>query len=250
MFFVANWKMNMDLQQGKSFLKRFCEQISDKEKDRFIFLPPANLSHLFFKSSFYWGSQNCFYQNKGAFSGENSPLVFKQLGASFCLIGHSERRYLFGETDLEIQKKFDNAQKVGLIPILCIGETHENINNKDIFFKQQLSWLKTFIKYKQLPFNTQDRPFSFKKTPFILAYEPLWAIGSGNTPSPKTVNDFFLYVKETLEFEHLLTFYGGSISNTNIRDFSCQKHIDGFLIGTASLDPDKFYFAYQNAVKK
>ena len=244
MIYVANWKMNRGFKEAQNFLMEFKNKIPNQ--DSFVFLPPALLSGLFQKENLHWGAQNVFLKSKGAFTGENSASVLKEMGAQFCLVGHSERRYSFGETDTEIQRKFDLIHQHQLIPILCIGELIPEKTERDSALKKQLSWLKTYEKYQKLSTDS-GRPEAFKKIPFIVAYEPVWAIGTGKTPDPFEVNETHHKIKEYLQIQNVPVFYGGSVNSENAQAFSQQKHVDGFLLGGASLDLEELNKVYERS---
>ena len=196
MIYIANWKMNMGYKEAQDFLFKFKNYLKENENEKFVFLPPAFLSGLFQKENFYWGAQNIYSKEKGSFTGENSAEVLQEIGAQFCLLGHSERRYTFGETDIDIEKKFDLAQQKNLIPILCVGELSHEKGDKESVFRRQLSWIRTYAKYQNLPWKPDARPKPFKTLPFIIAYEPVWAIGAGETPSPEEINESHQFIKK------------------------------------------------------
>ena len=248
MILAGNWKMKMGFQQAIQFLSEF-NKLIDKKKDieNFIFFPPANLSALFQKESFYWGGQNVYYKTEGAWTGEVSAKVLKEMGASFCLVGHSERRYTFGETEVEIEKKFSVLQEQALIPILCIGESLSDRFDKNKVLIKQLSWIKNYDKYEnKMPFHPDRLPAPFKDTPLIVAYEPLWSIGTGDVPSSQEVEETTHFIKNYLP--SVKVFYGGSVDLKNIKDFQKCASIDGFLVGGASIDPQSFYKIHQQLI--
>ena len=242
MFIAGNWKMNMGYQQALSFLLNFKKLIKEEDVDKFIFFPPAGLSLLFEKEKFYWGAQNVYQKTEGAFTGENSIRIFKEMGAGFCLLGHSERRYVFGETDVEIEKKFLLLQEQAFIPVLCIGEALSERFQKDRALLRKLSWIKQYNKYENLPFHPDELPSGFKNTSLIVAYEPIWSIGTGETPSKSEIEEAVGLIKEYLP--KVKVFYGGSVSADNALNLFCNN-LDGFLLGSASLDPNSFYQIYK-----
>ena len=248
MILAANWKMKMGFKQAFQFLSDF-NKLTDKktELEKFIFFPPANLSGLFQKESFYWGGQNIHYQTEGAWTGEISAKVLKEMGASFCLVGHSERRYTFGETEIEIERKFSVLQEQALIPILCIGESLSDRFDKKKILTKQLSWIKNYDKYiNNMPFHPDCLPTPFKDIPLIVAYEPLWSIGTGDTPSSEEIEETAQFIKNYLP--SVKVFYGGSVDLKNIKDFKKCSSIDGLLVGGASLDPLSFYKLHQELI--
>ena len=245
MIFAGNWKMNMGFNQALQFLSEFNQLVDKKtELEKFIFFPPAYLSALFQKESFYWGGQNVYYKTEGAWTGEVSAKVLKEMGAHFCLVGHSERRYIFGETEVEIEKKFSVLQEQALIPILCVGESLSDRFDKNKILVKQLSWIKNYGKYEdKMPFHPERLPAPFKDIPLIVAYEPLWSIGTGDTPSSQEVNETARFIKDYLP--SVRVFYGGSLDPQNIKSFSSCSFVDGFLVGGASIQPQSFYDMYQ-----
>ena len=142
----------MGYQKALSFLSEFKNLIQQEDIEKFIFFPPAGLSLLFQSESLYWGVQNIYQQKEGAFTGENSAELFKEMGASFCLVGHSERRYLFGETDSEIEKKFSLLQESALIPILCIGEALSERFEKEKHLIKNFLGLSNILSMINSPF--------------------------------------------------------------------------------------------------
>ena len=242
MLIGANWKMNMGYQKALSFLSEFKNLIQEEDTKHFIFFPPSVLSLLFQRESFYWGSQNIYQKRKGAFTGETSAELLKEMGASFCLLGHSERRYLFGETDTEVEKKFSLLQELALIPVLCLGEILAERFEKEKSLIKKLSWIKQYTKYENLPFHPELLPPSFKDFSLIVAYEPLWSIGTGETPSSSEIEEVVALIKNYLP--HVKVFYGGSVEAENVSSL-VSDGLDGFLVGGASLSPQSLYQIYK-----
>ena len=242
MFIAGNWKMNMGLESAQAFLTEFKKLVKEDEKPHFMFFPPAYLSFLFQKEGFFWGGQNVHSQAQGAFTGENSASVLKEMGANFCLIGHSERRLLFGESDSTIERKFFLAQKQALIPLLCIGESLEHRFDKKKLLIKSLSWIKNYVQYDKMPFHPELLPPKLQKIPFIVAYEPIWAIGTGDTPSSEEMQEVAGFLKEYLPSMKL--FYGGSVHPDSVKNLPL-KALDGFLVGGASLKAKTLYELYQ-----
>ncbi|MBX7232629.1 MAG: triose-phosphate isomerase [Bdellovibrionales bacterium] len=174
-----------------------------------------------------WGGQNCYWKNAGAFTGENSPQVLAQMGATHCLVGHSERRQLFHESNEEIAQKVKALQDVSLIPVLCVGET-----------LQERASSKTFsVLIEQL-----EKGLSLvnKNLSFWVAYEPVWAIGTGNVATVdqvKEVHEFLSkWFKEKFPDMTVPLLYGGSVKPDSAMALAKLSHVDGFLIGGASLE--------------
>ena len=246
MIVAGNWKMNMGFQTAVQFLSHFNSLIDKKQElEHFIFFPPACLSALFQKESFYWGGQNVHHKKEGAWTGETSAKTLKEMGASFCLLGHSERRYIFGESDVEVEKKFSLLQELALIPMLCVGESRSDRFDKKKILKKQLSWIKNYEKYQKLPWKADLLPPAFQNIPLVIAYEPLWSIGTGDTPSAQETDETAQFIKEFLSLPSAKVFYGGSVDQKTTGHFSNCSFIDGLLVGGASLEPYKFYNIYQ-----
>ena len=242
MLIVANWKMKMGYQKALSFLSEFTSLIQKEEAEHFVFFPPAGLSSLFQSKNLYWGPQNVYQQKEGALTGENSAELFKEMGASFCLLGHSERRYIFGESDVEVEKKFSLLQELALIPVLCIGEAGLERSEKKKHLIKKLSWIKQYTKYDQLPFHPERLPECFKDYSVIVAYEPLWSIGTGETPSSSEIQEVVNLIKDYLP--HVKVFYGGSVTEDNVSSLKTEN-LDGFLVGGASLEARSLYNIYK-----
>jgi len=214
---IANWKMNPDsLARAKKFFNSI-KNISQKKKA--IICPPY--TYLPFLKYKFLGSQNCHWENSGAFTGEISPKMLKSLGCKYVIIGHSERRKYFNETDEIINKKLKAALKEELIPILCIGEKKGEEAKKIV--KEQLLKALTGLSAKMI-----------KK--IIFAYEPVWAIGTGNSCSAEKANLIRKFIKESYKNKIL---YGGSV-NSKIADKYTKIGFDGLLIGGASLNVKEF----------
>lgn len=178
------------------------------------------------------GAQNIHWEESGAFTGEISAPMLVELGVSQVIVGHSERRHIFGETDEMIARKLKAAVKAGIQPVLCVGETlEERENNRtfEIVDGQTLSALEVF---KELGY-----------TDFIIAYEPVWAIGTGVSASPEQANDVIRHIRALIGSvftpevsREVRILYGGSVNQDNFADFLAEPDIDGGLVGSASLD--------------
>ena len=206
---IANWKMNMITVDARLFLQKF-----QPKKDCVICAPFTLLPILYEQQNSHikTGAQNMFYEQKGAYTGEISPAMIKEY-AEYVIIGHSERRKLFQETEEIIHKKLCAAHTIGLIPILCVS----NIN--------QLVSLNTLI------FNT-----------LYIAYEPVESIGTGNATNPQTINTILKKIRTVSEknAKKIFFLYGGSVTSKNAKEYLQQPEINGLLIGGASLNPEEF----------
>ncbi|MGC9031548.1 MAG: triose-phosphate isomerase [Minisyncoccia bacterium] len=221
---VANWKCNPQTLKEAEKIFNFIKNKVKKTKNEIVICPPF-IYLLKFKNSknLKLGAQNChFSKNGGAFTGEISPLMLKNLGVKYVILGHSERRAL-GESDEIIFKKIISAQKVGLNVILCIGETlkEKKANKTFKILKKQLNFIiKNDIKN------------------IILAYEPVWAIGTNNPCKPDDLKNVLIFLKGINKNFKIL--YGGSIDSKNFREYLKLKEINGLLIGSASINIEEF----------
>ncbi len=182
------------------------------------------------------GAQNLFYENEGAYTGEVSGEMIRTAGADYVIIGHSERRQYFNETDDSVCKKIKAAVNADLIPILCIGETETERNEKKTF-----SILDKQIKNGLKGLALEDLGS------LVLAYEPVWAIGTGKTATPDQVDEVHHYIRSLMDklfgnglANSIRILYGGSVKPENASDLMALEHVDGALVGGASLDAETF----------
>ncbi len=237
---AGNWKMyktGPEAVDTALALKTLCADIADIEvmiAPPFLSLPLVVTSLK--DSNIKTGSQNLYFEPEGAFTGEISADMIKAAGAEYVLIGHSERREYFGETDSSVNKKIKAAVQSDLNPILCIGET-ENQRNEE----------KTFsILDKQVSDGLKDLS-SDELDRLVLAYEPVWAIGTGKTASVSQIEEVHRYLRTQLGKLFSKRFaaavrilYGGSVNPGNVKDLMAIEDVDGALVGGASLDAEKF----------
>lgn len=210
---VANHKMNMQKDEIK-------EYISKLKNIDMIICPTAIYAPYFIENGFETGLQNIYYEDKGAYTGEISPFQASALGVKYVIIGHSERRELFKETNLDINKKIKSALRHHLKVILCIGETENQRNNYKEVLKKQIT--------EGLDGITEE---------VIIAYEPVWAIGTGKTPTNEDISEVAKYIKSLLN--NPLVLYGGSVNSNNIKTLNEVKEVNGYLIGGASTKIDE-----------
>jgi triosephosphate isomerase (TIM) len=234
--FAANWKLNKTPDQALTFAQDFLAKTSGsffENKEAFIF--PQNfsldaVSRGFKGSQVQFGPQQIHVEVKGAFTGENSLDLAKSLGAQICLIGHSERRQFFAETHSLIHKKVLLCQASDVLPVLCIGESLEQ--------RQKNETLKVCFEQLETALTGVD---TTKR--IVVAYEPVWAIGTGQVATLNQVKEVHaeLYKKMTsLNFKNFQLLYGGSVKSDNAKDLISIPHVDGFLIGGASLEVKNF----------
>jgi triosephosphate isomerase len=216
---VANWKMNGNF----DFVDEFIREINPiNSGNRVIVCPPAALIDRFRRFRHDLGAQNCFWEESGAFTGENSPKLLRESGCRYVILGHSERRSIFHETNDLIYKKWKAALAQKLIPIVCVGERIQDRNRwKDVITEQ----LNLFLQE-----SMRDA---------IFAYEPVWSIGTGTTPTPEEIDSVFEFMRELLGKEVSLL-YGGSVTSNNCVQILERRNVDGLLVGGASLKIDEF----------
>ncbi|MCQ2550625.1 MAG: triose-phosphate isomerase [Clostridia bacterium] len=234
---AGNFKMNMDIASARNYARKFKELV-DTKYDVLVCAPYLQLETLI--SEFYGkvmvGAQNVHFEDSGAFTGEISAPMLKEIGVSHCIVGHSERRQYFGETDEAIAKKLPKLFENGIVPILCVGESLEERNagkEKDIVSHQ--------VKADLVNLDEEQ----VKK--MVIAYEPIWAIGTGLTATKEQAQEMCKLIRDTVSSlygkaasEDILIQYGGSAKPENIKEIMSMEDIDGALVGGASLDPDKF----------
>jgi len=236
---AANWKMHMNKDKAIEYIRDFKEMVTATNVE-IVLCPPFTLLETVKEETkntvIKVGAQNVHWEEKGAFTGEISPLMLKELGIDYCIIGHSERRQYFNETNETVNKKLKSVMKHGIRPILCIGESLEDRKkgNTEVFVKEQVVEAFKGIDGEDVK-NV------------VIAYEPIWAIGTGETATPEEANRVIAFIREILReiygsniSEEIRIQYGGSVKPDNIKSLMDQDDIDGALVGGASLDPVSF----------
>lgn len=252
---VFNWKMNpASLKEAEKLIAVY-KKIKLKNIELVVAPPDIFLEHLSASAAAkgYDGlrlaSQDIFYKNKGAYTGEISPKMLKNLGVEYAIIGHSERRNILGETDAVINKKVLAALKAGLKVILCVGELKRESKIQN--YESRLKKAKDYVK-KQLGKDLKNIYNSLFKihNSLIIAYEPVWAIGTGKNDTPEDAAEMIKFIRHTLDLKFKIQnsklLYGGSVNGQNIKNFLKYKEIDGALIGGASVNPKEI----RNLIKK
>ena len=228
---AGNWKMHKTIAEAVEFVNEIKGKLNDEVVDAVICAPFTLLKDLKDATkgtNIKIGAQNMHFEEKGAFTGEISPLMLKELNIDYVVIGHSERREYFNETDETCNKKVLKALEVGIDPILCCGETLEE-RTKDVVKTQVISGLAN-VKAEELE-------------KVVIAYEPIWAIGTGKTATAEQANDVIAYIREVIasiygEVANKVRIqYGGSVKPGNVVEIMGQSDIDGALVGGASLEP-------------
>ncbi|MDP3052360.1 MAG: triose-phosphate isomerase, partial [bacterium] len=203
----------------------------------FIYLEPLLLKAKSLRLKVKFGAQNCFWENQGAYTGEISPLMLKNLGAEYAIIGHSERRNYMRESDEMISKKIKSVFENKLTPVLCVGETME----------QRAKGMRKNTVQEQLNKDLRDIK-NLKNHNLIIAYEPVWAIGTGNYCQPEEALEMIKFIKEIFSLnsgqpsceENIKVLYGGSVDSKNIANYLKYPEIDGALVGGASIKINEF----------
>lgn len=238
---AANWKMNLSRREAKNLVSDLLTACAPLKEREVVFAPSYHLladigPMLENKANFHLSAQNVYCKQSGAFTGEVSAPMLRDVGCNYVIIGHSERRALFHESDLDCHKKVGAALAHGLVPILCVGETLE---------QSEAGQTKTVV-VSQTRNALQNHSFQGGHQ-LVIAYEPVWAIGTGKTDTPENANKTMGYIREELAnlFGERLAgqvriLYGGSVKPGNIDALMACQHIDGALVGGASLEVDSF----------
>ncbi len=237
---AGNWKMNGLLQEAIDFMDAFgsnpvAEQVEVALMPPFTLLHP--MSERLASLGITLGAQNVYYEDKGAFTGSICPMMLRDSGCHYVILGHSERRSIIGESNAQIRSKMNAAWLHGLEPVLCIGETLEQREQgiTNTVLAEQLAILK-------------GAP---RDVPLTVAYEPVWAIGTGKTATAEQVTETHAFVHEELQrLKHdCRVLYGGSVNPGNAEELLACKGVEGALVGGASLNPDSFMSIVKAAAK-
>jgi triosephosphate isomerase len=238
-FIAGNWKMNKTASSTMEFIEKIKELKDHENVEAAIIAPYVYLMLLkenLKDSNLKVGAQNVYFQKEGAFTGEISPKMLKDIDLDYCIVGHSERRELFYEKDSIINKKIKALLEVGVKPILCVGENLE-IRKKGM----ALSHVKGQLEKCLMDLDKNDI------SDITIAYEPIWAIGTGETATPNQAEEVCKFIREFIKenydentAENVIIQYGGSVNQNNAEEILGMPNIDGALVGGASLDASKF----------
>lgn len=237
---AGNWKMNKVIKEATTFAEEVKMSIPSAETVDSVVCAPAlfldRLVAITKGTDLKIGAQNMHFEDKGAFTGEISPVALKDLGVEYVILGHSERREMFAETDETVNKKVHAAFKHGLTPIVCCGETLEQ---REAGQTNELVGKQVEKAFAGLT-DEQAREV-------IVAYEPIWAIGTGKSSSAQDANETCGHIRSVIAkmfseevAQSVRIQYGGSVKPENIREYMAMEHIDGALVGGASLEPNSF----------
>jgi triosephosphate isomerase len=244
--FAANWKMNKTIIETEEYVESFAELLKGAEHySEIVLIPPYTaiayaekiIDSMGIGKQVLLGAQNLFWEDVGAFTGEVCAEMLVDAGCHYVVIGHSERRAYFHETDEIVNKKIASALKSGLKPIVCIGET-----------KDQRQGGKTFSVLGEQINGALDYFENNDLGDIVIAYEPVWAIGTGLTATPDQAQEAHLFIRDQIRnmfgselADKIRILYGGSVKPDNIKEIMFQPDVDGALVGGASLDPDSFF---------
>ncbi len=242
---AANWKMTKTIEETEEFINEFIPMVKDVNDVDILIAPPLTAlsaaSKLLKSTNIILAAQNVYFEENGAYTGEVSPRMLLSAGCTSVIIGHSERREIFGESDETVNKKSKLARENGLDVILCIGESlevREAGNTFDVLDKQLTGSLK-----------------DLSLDGITIAYEPIWAIGTGKTATTEQANETHTFIRDWLKknkegADSVRIQYGGSVKPDNVEALMSQPEIDGALVGGASLKPDSFAKLVEGAKSK
>lgn len=235
---AGNWKMNGQLQQVIQLTQQLSEQLNFTSKARVVVMPPAiyipQVKELLAESMIELGAQNVYPKDSGAYTGELSAPMLKDFACNYVLVGHSERRHVFHEDENFVAQKFHHVKEHGMIPVLCVGET---------LIEREKGQTEQVIAKQLLAVSQHDKN-CFQNS--VVAYEPVWAIGTGKTASPEQAQEVHRFIRELVakingnDAERLSLLYGGSVNENNARALFTMPDVDGGLVGGASLNAQQF----------
>jgi triosephosphate isomerase len=237
---AGNWKMNMDVHQSQKLVSEILNGLGKDSKAEVIVCPPytslSEVNSLLKGTQIKLGAQNMYFEESGAYTAEISADMLKSVGCEYVILGHSERRVIFNESDELVNKKIKSALAKGLKPIFCVGELLEQ--------REKGETMK--VVSSQIEKGLEGISAEQMKN-IIVAYEPVWAIGTGKTATPQQAQEVHLFIRElvtenfsSIVAEKLIIQYGGSVKPDNSRELLSQKDIDGALVGGACLKADSF----------
>ncbi|MDD5687037.1 MAG: triose-phosphate isomerase [Elusimicrobia bacterium] len=237
---AGNWKMNKTIKESVELVTALKQKLSDVKEREVLVCPPfisiCAVKEVVKNSNIKLGAQNMYFEKSGAYTGEISPLMLKDAGCEYVIIGHSERRQYFGETDESVNKKMHSAYENALIPIVCVGETLQQREKNETF-----AIIEKQVKVGITGLNDEQ------SAKLVIAYEPVWAIGTGKTATPQQAEEVHLFIRKICSdiyskatAENIRILYGGSVKPDNVSEIMKQPNIDGALVGGASLKADDF----------
>ncbi|MEA3305519.1 MAG: triose-phosphate isomerase [Candidatus Omnitrophota bacterium] len=247
---AGNWKMNKTVPEAIELVNGLKRELADIENVDIVVIPSytalSEISDMVSDSNINLGAQNVHWEDKGAFTGEVSPVMLKDIGAKYVVIGHSERRMYFHETNETVNKKIKASLKAGLFPIMCVGERLEEREAGKTF-----DVIKSHVEDGLEGISKEDT------LKIVIAYEPVWAIGTGKTATPEQAQEVHAYIRKLLKdiydepiAANVRIQYGGSVKEENIKNLISRKDIDGALVGGASLKIEQFVPIVKESAKR
>ena len=235
---AGNWKMNYCVNKAEEFVSQIKDTINTDEVDVVIcpnFVALDRISDLIYGTNIKLGAQNVYFEDKGAYTGETSVNMLAAVGVSYCIVGHSERRQYFNETDEIVNKKAKKLLEKDIAPIVCVGETLEERESEKMY--------EVVEKQVRNSLDGIDKDLIMNKV--VIAYEPIWAIGTGKTATAEQANEMCKYIREIIAkmydeetSQKVRIQYGGSVKPSNASEILNMSDIDGALVGGASLTND------------
>ncbi len=235
---AGNWKMNYCVNKAEEFVSQIKDTINTDEVDVVIcpnFVALDRISDLIYGTNIKLGAQNVYFEDKGAYTGETSVNMLAAVGVSYCIVGHSERRQYFNETDEIVNKKAKKLLEKDIAPIVCVGETLEERESEKMY--------EVVEKQVRNSLDGIDKDLVMNKV--VIAYEPIWAIGTGKTATAEQANEMCKYIREIIAkmydeetSQKVRIQYGGSVKPSNASEILNMSDIDGALVGGASLTND------------
>lgn len=238
---AGNWKMHKNNEEAQALIEALKNKAGGIRKTTIIVCPPytalTGVVQSLKNSNIAVGAQNMFFEKQGAYTGEISADMIKSTGATYVILGHSERRQYFGETDESINKKLKMSLAAGLLPIICVGET---LDQREVGVTNEIISSQLKGAFEGISDDEMEK--------VIIAYEPVWAIGTGKTATPDQAQEVHAFIRTFLETlysnevaDRITIQYGGSVKPSNAHDLLSQKDVDGALVGGACLEADSFY---------
>jgi len=245
---AGNWKMNKTIGESIDLANSIKRSLYDIEEVEIVVCPPftslSDVNEITMETNIKLGAQDCFWEKEGAFTGEISATMLKSVGCEYCIIGHSERRQFFGETNETVNKKLKALLKENINPIVCVGEKLGERKNG-----------KTFDVIKDHVVNSLAGLSKEEMSKTVIAYEPVWAIGTGVNATKEEAEEAHKYIRTLLGQMHgdevaksVRIQYGGSVKPENIKELISQEDVDGALVGGVSLKADSFVQLVKNCL--
>ncbi|MCX5668421.1 MAG: triose-phosphate isomerase [Candidatus Omnitrophica bacterium] len=245
---AGNWKMNKNISESIDLANSIKRSLYDIEEVEIVICPPftslSDVNEITMETNIKLGAQDCFWEKEGAFTGEVSAGMLKSVGCEYCIIGHSERRQFFGETNETVNKKLKVLLKENIKPIVCVGEKLEERKSG-----------RTFDVIKDHVVNSLAGISKEEMVRTVIAYEPVWAIGTGVNATKEQAEEAHKYIRTLLGQMHgddvaksVRIQYGGSVKPENIKELILQEDVDGALVGGASLKADSFVQLVKNCL--